>query len=487
MSPDPQASGPRGDSEQELRRALARLEAEKERLERDCARKRERIEELAARTHGLAATVESLANTDPLTGFATRRSFESTLAGVLSEAARHEARVAALLVGSDGTKHINESLGHSSGDLVLRAMARQLAGALRGGDPVCRVGGDEFLVLLADADLEDAVGVAERVRLAIADHAMEISGEPLEVSASVAVALVPPSVVSIDEILDGLHAALAESKRRGPNRVVVATDERGRRSREAFPSDEYDLLLERGSLRALAQSIRELGTGRVVGYEMLSRGPRGPYENPVNLFRLARERGATTQLDLRCFRTCVLESRQLVDLGRPAGAFRIHVNLMPSTLVDTPVVRILELFDQAGGPERFCVELSEQQFLGAPDYLYDAVVDLKQSGVSIALDDVGFGKSSLEALIKLHPDVIKIAREAVDSADRFTSRRRELERLLRATMPLATTLVAEGIEREGERRLCHELGVPLGQGYLWDRPQDVAEVRRGVARLPRAG
>ena len=110
------------------------------------------------------------------------------------------------------------------------------------------------------------------------------------------------------------------------------------------------------------------------------------------------------------------------------------------------------------------------QFLGAPDYLYEAVRALKHNGVKVALDDVGYGRSSMEALVMLEPDVIKIARECVDSSDRFESRRHELERLVRATTALAPELVAEGIETVEQARAVKELGCKQGQGYLFSPP-----------------
>lgn len=479
--PAPDRSDPNHTSPVQLQAELRELTHEVEELRREGARKSERIEELGARARYLARELESQTHTDTLTDLPNRRALEFVLAQTLSRAARRGSSTVALLIGADETKRTNESLGHATGDLVLRGMAQRMDTVLRVEDTLCRIGGDEFFALLAETELEDGVQVGERLRRAIADQPLEVDGEPLATTASIAVARIPSSVVSLDEVLDTMRGALATSKLEGPDRVVRATDEEGAHTPLLATSDEFDQLLERGSMRVLAQSVRDLTTGTVSGYEMLSRGPKGPYESPIDLFRLAKERGATTRLDLRCFRACVEQSRS-IDPG-----LRVNVNLMPSTLVDTPVVRLLELFAAAGGPRRFCIEISEQQFFGAPKYLYEAVRELKSHGVRIAIDDVGFGRSSLESLVLLEPDVIKIARECVDSSDRFDSRRHELERLVRAAGALAPELVAEGIERPQERELCVELGIQFGQGYLWDKPQELEALPAHSRALRAAG
>ena len=132
--------------------------------------------------------------------------------------------------------------------------------------------------------------------------------------------------------------------------------------------------------------------------------------------------------------------------------------------------------EDAGGASRFCVELSEQQFLGTPSYLSQSVQELRRHGVRVAIDDVGFGRSSLEALVILEPDVIKLAREFVKEADRDVARRRGLERLTRAAKTLSTQIVAEGVESTGERDVLIDLGIGHAQGFLWDRPVPVEEI-----------
>ena len=153
----------------------------------------------------------------------------------------------------------------------------------------------------------------------------------------------------------------------------------------------------------------------------------------------------------------------------------MHINVFPSTLINMPMDRMIDLMNAAGGPERFCIELSEQQFLGAPDYLRHAVRELKDAGVLVAIDDLGFGRSSLESLIVLEPEVVKIDRSYVQGAAGDPTRRRSLERLVSATEGLETRVIAEGIEEAEERDLLLELGIRWGQGFLYSRPVPVED------------
>jgi len=424
---------------------------------------RERDQRAALRE--LANELENKAQTDALTGLLNRRGLETALTRELSRARRGGHGLCVALVDLDDFKSINDQLGHATGDLVLNGASDRMRRTLRPTDVLARLGGDEFLVLLPESRLAEAVRAAERLRLAIADNPIAVSGRPLKMSASIGVSVVPLSTVSIEEVMDGTRQALAAGKRGGKDRVVAATDGKGQRIAPGGDDDpRVRELTDDGVIYALCQPIRDIESGRVHGYEMLSRGPDGPYSSPAEFLRLSLEKNILNLVDLKCLRACVLGSRILDHNAN------IHVNLYPSTLVDTPVERLVGLLEEAGGAHRFCVELSEQLFLGAPVYLVDAVKELRAHGVRIGIDDVGYGRSSIEALVLLEPDVIKLAREFVSGTHRSAGRRAGLERLVRASEALSNVLVAEGVEEEGERELLADLGVNLAQGYLWDRP-----------------
>jgi diguanylate cyclase (GGDEF)-like protein len=406
-------------------------------------------------------TAQKIANIDPLTELLNRRGLEAELATEIRRARRTGATLAAVLLDCDDFKRINETLGHAVGDIVLKEIANRLKEALRPTDHLGRIGGDEFLALLPDTRRAESLLVAERLRLSVSDSPVRLPSGPLTCTASLGIELVPTDVLSIEEVLARTHLSLQHSKRTGKNRV--SSHARGApRGLSLHPVVES---LKRGkSFRAVKQAIRSLSDETVVGFEFLSRGPKGGFEMPGTFFRLALESNILTLVDLHCLRACLAAARQL------SPRMRCHVNLLPSTLIDMPEERLVELFPPAGGGPRFCVEVGEQQFIGDPSCLRGPVRTLKEAGIQVAIDDVGFGRSSLETLILLEPDVVKIDQKVVKGAARDPGKERSLRRLVGAARALGSELVAEGIESRDDLELLRAVGVSSGQGFLWDRP-----------------
>jgi EAL domain-containing protein (putative c-di-GMP-specific phosphodiesterase class I) len=131
---------------------------------------------------------------------------------------------------------------------------------------------------------------------------------------------------------------------------------------------------------------------------------------------------------------------------------------------------LISLLPEGVRPENLCIEISEQQFIGDPTYLRDHVLALKKEGIQVAIDDVGFGRSSLESLIILEPDIVKIDRKYVSGVADEPAKARLLKRLVKVVQALGAELVAEGIEQREELEMLVELGVRYGQGWYWGKP-----------------
>jgi EAL domain-containing protein (putative c-di-GMP-specific phosphodiesterase class I) len=194
---------------------------------------------------------------------------------------------------------------------------------------------------------------------------------------------------------------------------------------------------------------------------------------PADLFRAAFEQNALTALDLRALKATMESLRERSWPGW------YHVNLFPSTLLNIPPDCIIPLLDRGGTRERVCVELSEQQFLGDPAYLRPMIRELRAAGYRVAIDDVGFGRSSVEALMLLEPDVVKVDRRCIRSVASDAGERRQLERLLAMLQAVDAIVIVEGVETAEELRILRDLGVLYGQGYLWGKPA------RSLPRSPR--
>jgi len=187
---------------------------------------------------------------------------------------------------------------------------------------------------------------------------------------------------------------------------------------------------------------------------------------PDDLFRVSVEYNLLTIVDLRCLKTCLNATTE----ERYDQTLRFHVNLFPSTIIDTPIDRLMTLFPETTSKTQYCVEISEQQFIGDPTYLRDHVAELKNHGVLVAIDDVGFGRSSLESLIILEPNIVKIDRKYVSGIAQEPNKERLLRRLVKVVNALGSELIAEGIECREELDLLIDMGVVYGQGWYWGKP-----------------
>lgn len=429
-------------------------------------RAEEALKDVTTRLEAATSRLEAMANVDGLTELLNRNGLEAALENEFSRAQRGGWQLVAMLVDCDDFDRINQTLGHAVGDVVLKEVAIRLHDTLRPTDHIARLGGDEFLVLLPDTRFAEGMLVAEKVRLAVAENPLRLASETMRVTASLGVLALPYEFCSIEEILSLARLAVRESKMLGKNRVSSGEKHKSLGSHKEVLSELTEKLRKGECFRAVSMPIFRLKNEEVVGYEILSRGPQGAFEMPDDLFRVSVEYNLLTIVDLRCLKTCLMHTNE----DKFDHEARFHVNLFPSTIIDTPIDRLMTLFPGNGQGRRYCVEISEQQFIGDPVYLRSHVQALRDQGVSVAIDDVGFGRSSLESLIILEPDIVKIDRKYVSGIGEDSVKARNLERLVRVVNALGSELVAEGIEEKRELEMLIEMGVDYGQGWYWGKP-----------------
>ncbi len=413
------------------------------------------------------ARLENQILMDPLTGLLNRRGMQEALSREIRWAQRDASDVLAVILDLDNFKEVNDSLGHAVGDVVLREVSGKLKVSIRATDYLARIGGDEFLILMPKTKFAEGIQVAEKIRLAISMTPISLASvnESFKMTASVGLIPVSGEIVSIDELLARSHLLLYKSKKRGKNRVSY--DEGGKKE----TSEETSLLshilqtIRQGDrYRVVKQPIFNLQDSSRVGYEFLSRLSIEGFEMPNDFFRVCLENNILTLVDFQCFKNCVASSIFLFGEGR------FHINLFPSTLIDIPIKHLVESFPMDRPRGTYCIEISEQQIIGDPSNLADQVRIFKKSGVLVAIDDVGFGRSCLESLILLEPDIVKIDKRWVYGIAQNHWSARSLKRLLKVTEALGAEVVAEGIELEEDLQVLRELGIRYGQGYLLGRP-----------------
>jgi len=421
-------------------------------------------EEQAVLTAELRATnvrLEKQMLLDSLTGVLNRRGLQDALSRELERSRRSDNELMALLLDLDNFKNLNETLGYPVGDVALKEITQRLVLSVRLTDYVARVGGDEFLILMPQTRCAEGSRVAEKVRRAISRISIPLSGTAeFNVTASFGLIDVSPDLVSVDDLLVKAHWVLEKSKRTGKNRVSYGLEG----GEEGPYADILTALRRPDQYSVVKQPILNLQNNQVVGFEFLSRFTVKGLESPDDFFRVCLENSMLTHVDRQCLHNCAQAGASL-----PAG-FKRHFNLFPSTLIDIPVQNLLQAFEQENR-EGCCIEISEQQIIGDPSYLMEPVRLFKENGLRIAIDDVGFGRSCLESLILLEPDIVKIDKKWVNGISKNEWCERSLRRLLKVTQALDIEVIAEGIEVEEDRDALVRLDVKYGQGYLLGRPE----------------
>ncbi len=416
-----------------------------------------------------SARMDWMQHTDSLTDLLNRKGMERATLQRLSEIRDKDEGLQFLLIDLDDFVRINTTLGHGVGDLVLMAVGRCIRENTGSQDLVGRVGTDRFAIVLQDPSEDRAADLAETLRLAIGRDAIKAGDHFFSTTASIAVTTVPSTIISFDEILAQAHFVLQRSKLKGKNRVSRAAS--AAEIRMVRPGDVgHDMtraLLRGNVLRVFSQPIVNLLDGRIVSQEMLIRGPEGPLQSPDALFRYCQEKDILSPVDLRCLKMCAKVARTTAIGGAP----RYHVNILPATLLQTPVdelIRVLQVENEYG---HCCLELSEQQLLGDPHVLQPRVRTLQEAGIRLAIDDVGFGKSHLENLVMLDPQILKLDKRLIQGVALDPEMRRTLGRMLKLADVLGSEVVAEGIEDAEDYRVLLEMGVRFGQGFLFGVPK----------------
>lgn len=449
---------------------------ERQQLRREADRARLRIQQLADDLRSARTKLRDSANIDSLTDLLNRRGLHAGLARAV-EFGASEGGLLAMMLDLDGFKAINERLGDASGNVVLREIGKRIRDALRDQDCAARLGADEFLVVLPNTPWSDGLRIADRIRLSVSSSPVLEAQGPISITASVGIAYIPDVRSQIDDILEVTRIALARSKQAGRNCVgfhgglgEVFVSNRI----EGECAEAIDALRDGRGLYAARHEIVDLADERVVGFEYLSRSSLPVFEGPTDFFRVATEAGSLAAVDERCFELCA-EAGSRATIGEWH-----HLNVYPSTLMEVDPHRLVEAIP----PEmrsRFCIEINEQQILGDPSELLEAVQVFREAGIRIAMDDVGFGRSCMESLILLEPDVVKIDRTFVTGVAESPRRMHSLKRLLCLLDSLGATVIAEGIETQQDREALMELGVRYGQGFLWGAPSAVEDSMMHVA------
>jgi diguanylate cyclase (GGDEF)-like protein len=428
--------------------------------------------------------LEGHAFTDSLTGLANRALFEDRTHHALDRLAGRAERVAVLVVDVDGFKLVNDGLGHSCGDALLRHAAERMARVIRPSDTLARLGADEFAVVLQNVrGLDDALGTAERLREAFRDPFV-LKGSEVTVTASVGIALSTESTHDEAELLRRADLAMYRVKQNGRNTCEFfdsAMDDQAADRLEMV--NALRRAVDRDELVALYQPIVDLETGEVRAAETLLRWnrPGRGLVSPLEFIPLAEETGVIVAVgEWVLHEACAEAIRWAKDGDRVVP---VTVNVSARQLVDPGFESTLAgaLATSGLDPAALILEVTESSVMQNVNVTVAKLERVSATGVRIALDDFGEGYSSLGQLRELPIDIIKIARPFVRELTEEDHDPALLRGIIELARSLGMRLVAEGIEEPEQQAILRAIGCPLGQGFLFARALEAEQLRELLA------
>jgi diguanylate cyclase (GGDEF)-like protein len=398
--------------------------------------------------------LEELAHRDPLTGLANHRRFQEVLGKELGYARRDGRSLAVVILDIDHFKRINDSRGHPFGDELLFGAAASLRSAMRGIGVVARVGGDEFGLVIPDADGAQALARAEAARAAV-EAAAPMRGS---LHCSAGIACFPEDARNAGALLQLADGALSwakdagrgRSRRYDPEHVFVVTEEQR--------DDFAELIAKPAAVRPVFQPIVSLASGEAVGFEALARFEGKPALPPSWWFSQAHRFGLGAALEAEAVRAA------LVTADRPPRCF-LSVNLSPSALSSPETGAVLPA-DLHG----LVIEITEEERVLDVDGLQRHLEPLRSRGARIAVDDAGEGYAGLQQVMSMRADIIKLDRALVADVHADPAKIALIGSLVHFARSTGAVICAEGVETLDELRVLIHLGVAYGQGWALGRP-----------------
>ena len=380
--------------------------------------------------------------------------------------------LALLFIDLDGFKLINDNLGHSAGDLLLKLLAQRIRHSLRPGDLATRLGADEFLVLLPDIrQPQDLVGLIERLQHRLHDPA-DIGQERVRLSASIGVALYPEHGLTPDSLISAADNAMHEAKRRGRNGHLFYSPDMMTQMRERMALEQGLIkAMEQQQFRLLYQPMTDLANDSLSGLEALVRWqhPSEGMISPARFIPVAEECGLIEQLGEWVMRTACQQGQRWLAEGFAVPRLSVNVSVREMRSPDY-VDRVTAILAETGFPaERLEIEVTES-IIQSVDHSLRLFTRLKALGVQIAIDDFGTGFSSLSLLRSLPIDRIKIDRAFVQALPDDKHSRELCRTIVQLASSLGMAVTAEGIETQPQRQFLQSLRCEEGQGYLFSHP-----------------
>ena len=414
-----------------------------------------------------------LAQYDFLTDLPNRVLLNDRIAQAIKIAERRNSMIALLFLDLDGFKHINDSLGHESGDRFLQSVARRLTDAVRKSDTVSRRGGDEFLILLNDIKgPENAAAVAEKV-IASLKLPHSIRGTEAYVTVSVGISICPTDGHDPEKLIKSADTAMYYAKANGGDNYQFFGKEMNTRAVERhFIEGHLRQALEAREFVLHYQPLVNLQSGRITGAEALLRwnsAERG-LVFPPDFITVAEDSGLIVPIGQWVLLEACTQAKRWLNAGLPPVSIAVNISAVEFRRRDF-LEGIQSIIEGTGFDPGFLqLEITESALMQDAKAGAAILRELKKFGVQIALDDFGTGYSSLSYLKQFPIDILKIDKSCVQDIDGGNDDGIIVSAVIGMGNSLKKRVVAEGIENAAQLDFLHGLSCEEGQGYLFSRP-----------------
>ncbi len=427
--------------------------------------------------------IEYLATHDNLTQLPNRMMFSHMLNQAIKSAKRHQQQFALLFIDLDRFKIVNDTMGHDTGDELLKEMAKRFRQTLRAVDVVGRpnekedivgrLGGDEFIILIEKVtDLADVSTVAQKV-LNTVMKPMMLLGEECRVTASIGISIYPRDGEDEQTLMKKADMAMYFAKEEGKNTFQFYSQNIQSQSFERF-SIETNLrrALERNELSLEYQAKLDFKTGRITGVEALLRwnnAQLGPI-TPTQFIPVAEETGMIVPIGRWVLKTACAQNIAWQRQGLPP--ISVGVNLSFRQLMDEKIVDDIKaaLKESGMAPNLLELEITESMIMFKPVRLMDVLISIKSIGVKLALDDFGTGYSSLAQIKHLPIDTIKVDRSFIRNLSHDSGDKAIIEAIIAMGKTLSLNVVAEGVETPEQDKFLREKICDEMQGFYFSKP-----------------
>lgn len=414
-----------------------------------------------------------LAHHDSLTSLPNRNLLQDRVRQNLARARRNGSKCAILFLDFDRFKNINDSLGHSVGDGVLKEVAERLLGCLREGDTVARVGGDEFVILLSDLeDARPAVAVAQKITT-LGTKPYEIEGQKFRLTISIGISLFPEDGEDFESLLKNADSAMYHAKNAGRNTFSFYTEDMNAETLEVLNLErDLQYALENNAFTLHYQPQIDLESGVITGVEALLRWKHPVHGDmsPAVFIPIAEERGLITPIGNWVLETACKQSVEWQKQGLPPIRMAVNISALQLHHVDF-YERLANILSSTGmNPELLELELTESAVMQDEQTAQILLQQLKALGLQLAIDDFGTGYSSLSHLKRFPIDKLKIDRSFIKDLPLDMEDGAITQAIIGVGRSLKHKVIAEGVETAEQLSFLQREGCDEMQGFHFSRP-----------------